>query len=203
MLKIYTLVAFSASAALLAGCSNNSSDDGTTTTQNYTSFAEIQPDAATMQSTYTDPNGTLLMWITRATEAQIPDTGGATYKGFVNLPLSDGDLIGELTMVASFSAAAGSIDSSATGFFHENNGAYTGTLTGTGALVQDAPPGVSQVSTALDGPLSNGGTDYTTSLALAGDIVANGADPYGAVAGTADGNVGTDVFLGGVFAAER
>lgn len=200
-MNTFNMIAIVAASAALAGCSSSSS--GGDDTSDYASFAEIQPDAAAMQGTYTDPTGALLAGVTPATEMDIPDTGSATYDGFVTMPLDDGDLIGQLTVTASFAAGDGTLDSSATGFFHENNGAYTGTLTGAGILVQDPPMGVSQVQTDLGGTLSNGGTDYMTAVALEGSVVANGGDPIGAMAGTADGNVGADIFLDGVFVAEQ
>ncbi|WP_411889029.1 hypothetical protein [Yoonia sp. SDW83-1] len=201
MNRVNMLAAFAASSVLLAGCSND--DGGGSTTPDYTSFAEIEPDAAAMQSSYTDSNGALLMGITPATAMDIPDSGSATYNGFIGGEIGGSDLIGQLTINAAFAAGDGSITSSATGFFHETDGAYTGTLTGTGILVQDPPMGVSQVQTDIDGTLSNGGTDYVTAIALEGSIIANGADPIGAIAGTADGNVGGNFLDDGVFSAER
>ncbi len=201
MNRVNMLAAFAASSVLLAGCSND--DGGGSTTPDYTSFAEIEPDAAAMQSSYTDSNGALLMGITPATAMDIPDSGSATYNGFISGEIGGSDLIGQLTINAAFAVGDGSITSSATGFYHETDGAYTGTLTGTGILVQDPPMGVSQVQTDIDGTLSNGGTDYVTAIALEGSVIANGADPIGAIAGTADGNVGGNFLDDGVFSAER
>lgn len=202
MLKIMMISA--ASAVVLAGCSNgDGSDDSSVAPPTFNSFAEIEPAAAAMQTTYTDTNGALLMGITPATAADIPDSGSSVYQGFVSGEVAGSDLIGELTITAAFAAGNGTVDSEATNFYHETNGAYTGTLTGTGILVQAPPMGVSQVQTDIDGTLSNGGTDYMTAIALEGSVIANGADPVGAIAGTADGNVGVDFFDDGVFSAER
>lgn len=198
MKKYVMFFAVGTSVALVAGC--DSTDDGTPA--GYTSFAAIEVDADAMQALYTDANGNLIAGITPATEQQIPDTGGATYNGFVAGDVAGSRLIGELTVDTNF--LVNTIDSSATNFYHENDGAYTGTLTGTGVLDQSGT--VSQISTNLDGDLTNGGVVYDTSIALEGDIIANGSDPIGAVAGFADGSLdsggGTDIFTG-VFAAER
>jgi len=202
MLKFIAIGA--ASAIVLAGCSNgSSSDDNGGTPITFNSFAEIEPAATAMQTTYTDPNGTLLMGITPATAADIPDSGSSAYQGFISGEIAGDDLIGELTITATFAAGNGAISSEATNFYHETNGAYTGTLTGTGILVQDPPMGVSQVQTDVDGTLSNGGMDFATMIALEGSVIANGSDPVGAIAGTADGSVGGDFLDDGIFSAER
>jgi len=180
----------------LAGCSSN--DD--VVTGNYTSFAEIDADATAMQSKYTDANGDLLAGVVRASPSDIPASGTATYNGFVGGDVAGSDLVGELTVEADIGAST--LTSTATGFFHETDGAYSGTLSGNGILTTTSPMGVPQVSTSLDGTLSNGGTDYTTAIALEGDLVSDGTDPAGAMAGVADGFVGSDFFTG-VFVAEK
>ncbi|PUB18998.1 hypothetical protein [Yoonia sediminilitoris] len=204
-MKISTrILATTSIAVLLAGCDNNSSSTTTpvvpTPPAGYTSFADIIVDGDALQDKYTDANGLLLPGIMPADEADIPDVGSATYDGFISGDVGGSTLIGQLTVEAAFDT--NTIDSTATNFFHETDGAYTGDLTGAGLLDQDPLPGVSQVSTNLDGTLSNGGTDYATSIALEGDIIANGTDPIGGVAGFADGLVGAEFFTG-VFAAER
>ncbi len=182
-------------AALLAGCSDND-----TTSQTYSSFADIDADATAMQAKYTDANGDLLSSVTRAQPSDNPDTGSATYTGFVGGDVAGADLVGQLTVDADF--AAGTLNSSATDFHHETQGAYSGSLSGTGVLLQTPPMGVPQVSANLDGTLSNGGTDFATSIAIEGDIVNDGTDAAGAMAGLADGTVGSDMFTG-TFAAEN
>ncbi|WP_439154315.1 hypothetical protein [Yoonia sp.] len=200
MKKYVMFFAVGTSVALVAGC--DSVDDETPA--GYTSFADIEVDADAMQALYTDANGNLITGITPATALEIPDTGNATYNGFVAGEVAGSRLIGELTVTTFFDPGLGSITSSATNFYHENDGAYTGTLNGTGVLDQTAT--VPQISTNLDGDLTNGGVVYDTSIALEGDIIANGSDPIGAVAGFADGSLdsgGSSETFTGVFAAER
>lgn len=193
MRKAITLLV--AATAVVAGCSN--SDD--TPDPGYASFAEIAPDAIAMRSAYVDVDGNFLMGVVPATDADIPDSGTAQYLGFVAGDLNGADLIGQLTVDVMFQTET--ISSSATNFFHETQGAYTGTLAGTGVLVPDQLL-VPQISTSLVGTLTNNSVDYATNIALEGDIVANGVDTAGAIAGYADGNVGMGVFTG-AFVAER
>jgi hypothetical protein len=194
-----SIILGAASVIVLAGCSGSS-----TTPTGFTSFAEIEPAATAMQSSYTDANGDVLPAVTVADAAAIPDSGSAVYNGFVSGPVTGGDLIGELTITAAFASGnTGTVTSEATNFYHENDGAYSGTLTGSGDLFQNPVPATDpQVQTTLGGTLSNGGMDYATNLTLNGYFVENGADPIGAIAGTADGTFDGDLFIG-VFAAEE
>lgn len=198
MLK--TIIIGAVSVGFLAGCSSSNDDDPAAT---YGSFAEIQPDAVAMLDTYLAPNGDLLPGITPATAGEIPDESSATYNGFVSGEIDGDSLIGELTINATFALGNDSLTSEASNFYHETDGAYTGTLSGVGVLIESPPLGVPQIQTNLDGTLSNGGVDYATDIALDGSVIANGSDPFGAVAGTADGSVGGIFFADGVFAAEK
>lgn len=208
MKTLYKTMTCVAVAGILGGCSNSSSSDddpisgGTppVSQPSFASFAEIVVDASAMQDAYTDADGNLLTGITPASAGDIPDTGVVTYDGFIAGDVGGSALIGQLSLEANLGVSTTA--STATNFFHETNGAYTGSLTGPGIIAQNAPIGTSQVTATLEGTLANAGTDYVTSIALEGDIIANGADPVGAVAGFADGTVGAE-FFEGVFAAER
>ena len=190
-------------AALLAGCGSTSS---TTTPPpmpgpDYTSFAEIATDANPLLAEYVgDP---------AAAAADIPDSSSATYDGFISIPLADGELIGQLEMVVTFAALNGTVASTADGFFHENNGAYTGEISGVGTLSKSLVAGQPQVVSTLNGTLANGGIDYQTEVSLAGDITSDGVDPAGAMVGFADttlvwnGGANFETSLTGVFAAEQ
>lgn len=178
--------------AALAACESGSNE--------VVDFATLSMNADTLQSKYTDGNGNLLAGQSRSAPADIPASGTANYAGYVAGDVDGSSLVGELTIEAAF--ATNTISSTATNFIHETDGDYTGDLTGSGPLTRTPPAGVPQVSTTLDGTLSNAGTDYATTIALEGDLTANGSDPVGTVAGVADGLVGAD-FFSGVFAAER
>lgn len=163
-------------------------------------FATLSADAAAMQSQYTDASGDLLAGVAPASAADINASANATYSGYVGGDLGGQALVGALTVNADFGAKTAT--NTATGFIHETDGAYAGTLTGAGVIQPTAPAGTPQISTSLAGDLNNGGIDYATSIALDGSFVANGANPTGAIAGTADGLVGLDL-LTGVFVAEN
>lgn len=167
---------------------------------NYASFAEISVDAVAMQDKYVDVDGDLLPGLTPADAADIPTTGTGTYSGFVSGDVDGSQLIGQLTMDANF--ATNAVDSEAWNFIHETDGAYAGTLAGSGIVARTPPPGGSQVTSNLTGTLTNGGTDYVTSLTLEGDLLLYGLSPVGAIAGETEGFVGSDTF-DGRFAAER
>lgn len=190
------IVVGAVTATLLAGCATrNSSDPTPKPLPDYTSFAEIAADADPLLAEYDgDP----------ATDADdIPDSGTTTYDGFISIPLADGRLVGQLELEVAFAADDGTVATSADGFFHENRGAYTGDLSGVGTLTKIPGAGLTQIDASLGGMLSNGGTGYATSVALAGDIVSDGVDPIGAMAGTADAVVGASGLVFGEFAAER
>jgi hypothetical protein len=153
-----------------------------------------------MQAKYTDANGDLLAGVTPAAAGDITAAPNATYTGYVGGDVGGDTLVGELTVNADF--GANTATNTATGFFHETDGAYAGTLTGAGVIQPTAPAGTPQISTTLTGDLTNGGSTYATDLALDGSFVENGLDPVGAMAGTADGFV-DGVLMTGTFAAEN
>lgn len=182
------------SLAVLAGC--GSSDPAVAAP----TFLQLNAAAVAMQSKYTDANGDLLAGVTPATAVDINAAPNATYTGYVGGDLGGDTLVGALEVNADFGASTAT--STATGFIHETDGAYAGLLTGSGVIAPTAPAGTPQISTTVAGDLTNGGTTYATNIALDGSFVANGADPVGAVAGTADGTVGLDLLIG-TFAAEN
>lgn len=175
-----------ASTVFLAGCDSN----GEATANGFGSFDEIEPAATAMQSAYTDANGALLLGITPATASEIPDSGSATYNGFVSGEIAGEARIGELKITAAFAVGNNALTSEARNLYHEIDGAYTGILSGVCVLIESPPVGVPQIQINLDGTLSKGGADYATKIALDGRVIANVSDPTGAVAGTADGSVG-------------
>lgn len=196
MKNIVKLTTAFASVAMLAGCSSTD----TTVTPPVKTFATVSADASAMQDLYTDATGRLLATTTKATSAEVRAAPNATYTGFVSGDVAGSQMVGELTIDADF--GAGTTDSTATGFFHETDGEYTGTLTGTGTITPNPPGGISQVSGTVSGDLTNGGTIYVTAIGLEGDLVASGGDPVAAIAGIADGTVG-GILLTGAFAAEK
>jgi hypothetical protein len=177
----------------MAGCSSTSDVAAPT-------FADVDAAAVAMQAKYTDANGDLLVGVDRASGAEINSAANATYTGYVGGDVAGSTLVGTLEVAADFTALTTA--SSATGFIHETDGDYAGTLSGAGVIAPSAPLLAPQISTTVAGTLVNGGVNYATSLALDGQFVENAADPVGAIAGTADGVVGTDLLIG-TFAAEK
>jgi hypothetical protein len=178
----------------LAGCGGS----GTTTPTQ--SFADVDAVATVLQAQYTDANGDLLAGIAAASGTDINSSANATYSGYVAGDVGGDILVGTLSVEADFGART--TNSTATGFFHETDGAYAGTLSGVGVISPSAPAGVPQVSASLTGNLTLGGVDTATDLALDGNFIPNGGDPTGAIAGTADGTFGAALFSGN-FAAEN
>ncbi|GAA3852648.1 hypothetical protein [Celeribacter arenosi] len=181
-----------ASLALLTACGGSTTDA--------VSYASLSTSSAAMQSQYTDANGELLGGVAPAATVDILAAADATYTGYVSGTVSGGEMVADLTIDANF--FTNSANASATNFVHETNGAYTGTLSGTGVILPTAPLGDDQVTTVLDGSLEYGGASLTTSIGLGGSFVSSSGDPVGAIAGTADGLVGTDLMTG-VFAVEK
>lgn len=173
---------------------------GGSSTSPTVSYQSLTTSAATLQDKYTDANGDLLAGMAPAASADINAAPNATYTGYVSGVVGGSDLVGTLSVDADF--AAKTTTATAEDFFHATDGAYTGTLTGTGNIQPSAPAGTAQMSTTLNGDLTNGGTVYTTALALNGDFVAAGGDAVGAIAGTADGTLNA-ALLTGAFAAEK
>lgn len=196
-MKYFPLAAVCAvSLVALSACGGGSS--GTATVD--PTFADVTADAAAMQGKYTNANGDLLAGVAPASTSDINSSANGSYSGYVGGDLNGDGLVGTLTVDANF--VAGTASNTATDFQHETDGAYAGTLTGAGVIQPTAPAGTPQISTTLAGDLSNNGTDYATSIALDGSFIANGADPTGAIAGTADGTVGAALLMG-IFSAEK
>lgn len=189
------IAAFVGTAALLSACSSTS----ITPEDIVTSYSDGYNKIDTLAVGLVDPDtGTLLT--TRTAEANIPSDGTVTYKGYIAGELdATGGIVGDLTLVADFETP--SISGTAENFYHEVDGAYTGTLTATGGVLDaGAPGGTSQVSATLNGTLTNGETVNITSIGLEGQFL--GADAE-AIGGDAVGTVGAMLLLPGAFVAER
>ncbi|MDC1399804.1 hypothetical protein N8306_04755 [Yoonia sp.] len=192
-------------AALTAGCSSSTSDDNGTT---FTSFADIEAAVSTAETDTgfdaanagTDP-------FAAGSETDVVGvvTGVATYEGFVRVEDLDSDeLIGALTLAVNFDTP--SVTGSADNFYHEVDGAYTGSLTSVASGdILDAPGG-DPMDVTLSGNLTNGGTTYTTGLILDGYFQDGGVGQPEAVGGTAIGTLDDGVnlpdILDGTFVAE-
>jgi hypothetical protein len=183
--------------ALFAGCSSssNSIDDDNP------AFTALLDDATTMAAGLVDlDTGASLA----AERTNLPESGGVTFTGFVGGDVDGATLIGELTLNATFAAAdTGSITGSATGFEHETDGAYTGTLDVdpmTSFIIPGTMSSDADVLTVdLSGNLQNGGMTYATDITLEGSFFGgadNGSDDPTAVGGAAFGDVGADSFDG-------
>ena len=169
-----------------------------------TSYTEVNDAMTVMADDYIDADGNVLGGVNASVTpwADVPDnTSGAsaTYNGFVGGDVTGGaldglNLVGELELIADFGAE--SISGSADNFYDDTNAPYTGTLNLAGAIATNQ--GI-MINSNLAGDLSNGGSDYATTIGLDGWFI--GAT-YDAVGGWADGSVDTGVFTG-VFVAER
>ncbi|MAQ36790.1 hypothetical protein BMI91_14770 [Thioclava sediminum] len=188
-----TFIALAAAAATLSACGGSG-----TTVNTAPTYAELVARADTAAAGVVD----LSTGDVTGGRDDVPNSGTASYTGYVKGDLdSGGTLIGELSLDANFSG--GTVTGSATNFQHSTKDAYTGSLTLSGGTITDS--GV--VGTAdtfggsLDGTLSNGGTDYTTSILLDGEFVGgSGATLPDNIAGYADGTlddgVTNDAFTG-------
>jgi hypothetical protein len=192
-------IALAATVSLLAGCGG--SGGGATATPTALTFSQLTAAATTDAAGIVD----LGSGDVSATERKIvPTTGSATYTGYVSGDVAGDDLIGELSLTANFSGA-GSVSGTATNFQHETDGAYTGSLAMPAAPINVNGSGDQEFAGTLAGTLANGGTDYTTNIALTGNFVGgtdNTTVQPDAVAGSAIGTVGGDLLSGGFIATK-
>lgn len=186
MTGILKNMALVGTVALIAGCASNNKKDDTPA-----SFDTLTADAVAMADGLVD----LDTGAPIADEmTDLPDTGSAEYTGYIG-GLMDGDgFIGELTLNVDFDPNdSGSITGGATGFQHEVDGAYTGSLVlGLGSIIPGLGAGDADlIAGDLTGTLQNDGSDYDTTIALDGAFfgAAPGQVPT-AVGGIAFGEVG-------------
>ena len=184
-LKIISIVGV---AAVLAGCEPLPIVD-----PGLTSYTEVNDAMAVMAADYVGVDPTPWADITAA-------TGTATYNGFVGGDISGGTLtdnrlVGELTLEVDFEAGIDELSGTADNFYGDINGQYSGTLTVSGDIATEGHPIIGK----LNGTLSNGGTDYLTSILIDGEFL--GATSPDAVGGWAIGEVG-DSWFEGDFVAE-
>ena len=184
--------------AALAGCSSNSTGLG-----GLTSVTEVNDAADTMAAANSFDMDTGLFSVATRTDAEDVTANNASYEGFIAGDLGGGEEIaGELAMTVDFTGGT-DVSGTADNFYHNLDGAYTGTLTMAGGAVD---PGAlvgdpSLLQGTLSGTLSNGGTDYATNIALDGEFTGGaGAATPTAVGGFADGNVGGDILIGSFIA---
>ena len=194
-----TNLALVGAVALLAGCSSSSSNDEDVNP----SFTALAEDATAMAASLVDfDTGAALA----AERTNLPESGSVTYTGFVGGEVDGAGLVGELTLNATFAPSdTGSVTGSATGFEHETDGAYTGTLDVTSGVIFDGgtPSNADVLSVDLNGDLQNGGMTYATDITLDGSFFGgadNGSDNPTAVGGAAFGTVGMESFDGGFVA---
>jgi len=187
-----TNLALVGAVALLAGCSSSNDDEDT-------AFTTLADEATTMAAGLVDfDTGAPLA----AERTNLPDSGSVAFTGFVGGEVNGAGLVGELTLNATFAAAdSGSVTGNATGFEHETDGAYTGTLDVTSGVIFDGgtPSDADVLSVDLNGDLQNGGMTYATDITLDGSFFGgadNGSDDPTAVGGAAFGDVGTESFDG-------
>lgn len=188
-------LALAGSLALLTGCGGGGDSEVDT-------FSRMEADARAAAAGYVDPDtGALLA----AERSSLPASGTASYDGYVGGEVDGAGLIGELSLDVTFGVGDnGTITGSATNFQHETDGAYTGTLTVSGGNILPGAPGAEDtVAADLGGTLSNGGTAYSTDIALDGAFMGGtGAETPDAIGGSALGTVGTDLF-DGIFIVKR
>lgn len=188
-------LALAGSVALLAGCGGGGDSEVDT-------FAQMEADARAAAAGYLDPDtGALLV----AERTSLPASGSASYDGYVGGEVDGAGLIGELSLDVTFAVGDnGTITGEAKNFEHETDGAYTGTLTVSGGNILPGAPGdADTVAADLSGTLSNGGTNYSTDIALDGAFMGGtGTDTPDAIGGAALGTVGTDPF-DGIFIVKR
>jgi len=190
-------IALAATVSLLAGCGGGGGDDAPTAP----TYAEMDAAATTAATGIIDlDTGDMI-----ATERQVlPTTGSATYTGYVGGDVDGSTLIGELSLTANFTGG-GTVSGSATNFQHEVDGAYTGSLTMPSTGIDPNLDGDQEFAGTLTGTLANGGTDYATDITLTGYFAGGTDDTVAvptAVAGFADGTVGSDLLTGAFIATQ-
>ncbi|MCG3268667.1 hypothetical protein [Yoonia sp. I 8.24] len=180
----------------LAACGGSGSDDEATSS--YSSFDQIDADAVVTIGTYIEGNGDLNAPVTAGAALS---SGSVAYDGFIRGDIDGATLTGTVTMNVNFGDA--SVAGSATDFFHETDGAYEGSLSGSGIVDAGATGTKPQLTATLDGSLTNGSVPFDTTLLLDGDFLTFDGTDGAAVAGLVEGNVGTATFDDGLFAAEQ
>lgn len=189
-------VALAGAIALAAGCASNDNDDTDPGNNVPTSFSTLSAAATAMADTFVDlDNGAAIA----VEQTDLPDDATAQYTGYVGGLLDGEGFIGELTLDVDFNPGdSGTITGGATGFQHETDGAYTGSLVLNGGNIVAA-----SIAGGLEGTLNNGGTDYVTDIQLDGSFFGGApAQVPTVVGGAAFGNVGAgaDNFTGGFVA---
>ncbi len=198
-LKIGSKLSFALSFGLvLSACGGSGSSDESTSS--YGTFDEIDADATMAIGAYLDGSVDLQSGVSVTDAGNLP-SGSVAYTGFVTGTVDDAALIGTVALTANF--ATNAVAGSATDFFHETDGAYTGTLSGNGLVNTAATGSTPQVTATLDGNLSNGGNTYATTLAFDGDFLTLGGIEATAIAGLVEGDVGGMTYDDGLFAAEN
>ena len=202
MNNAFKLAAAVGLATLVSGCGGSSTGEETS------SYVSLSTSALAMADPYVDSDGNLKDGVVARTD--VPVVGSANYAGYIGgelTPAGGGDaagIVGELALNANF--GTGVVTGSATNFQHETDGAYTGTLTADGtSAISFGGTNLDEdtLGATLSGTLSNGGTNYATDIALDGVFIGGvGAAAPDAVAGYADGTVGTAILLG-AFVAEQ
>jgi hypothetical protein len=184
--------------AALAGCGGGGTDAAVTS--NPPSYADLTTSAQAAAAGLIDLDTGAFAGTERTT---LPNSGAATYTGYVGGDVNGAGLIGELSLTADF--ATSGVTGSATNFQHETAGAYTGTLGLQGGTIlagaQFGDP--DKLYGTLQGDLVNGGTTYASDIALDGSFLGGtGTDVPDAIAGLADGTIGGD-FLTGAFIVKK
>jgi hypothetical protein len=183
------------SMALLAGCGGGG--DGDRVNADYVALAaEAEAAAEGIVDTET---GALAAGVEARTS--LPNSGTASYDGYVGGEVGGAGLVGELSLNVNFANNdTGTITGSATNFQHETDGAYAGTLTLEGGTIVPGGGGAGSsdsVAGDLDGNLTNGGTIYPTIIGLDGEFVGGtGMDIPTSIGGFAGGTVGLQDFTG-------
>ena len=193
MQNLLKSLSITGACALLAGCGGGSGDLG-----GLASYDEVSTAASAMATA--NSFDAALGEFTVATRADISGQVTATdahYEGFITDDLGDTSLVGETEMTVDFEQAT--VTGSATNFYHETDGAYTGTLTldggeiNTGATASDPDT----LDGTFTGSLINAAVNYNTDITISGEFTGGtGATTPSAVGGTADGLVGSDLFIG-------
>ena len=182
--------------ALVTACSGG----GGSQSGDAQNFGQLSADAQSLTSSFLDANGQALSSAVIAPDASLSGQGTGTYAGFIAGDSDGNAFVANLELGVDLNAL--SLDGSSSDFTLEDETILTGTLTGTGGI-NDASTVLPQVTLTLTGTLADGGTDLPSQLALDGNFYQSGSDAVGAIAGTVEGEIGSDPVLNGLFASER